>query len=304
MSINVSALNIYNDELSYGLARKAMLEADDVKYFTLWPKVNGNLQLNTVSSTLFGTNDECGHSDTGTTVFAGNVLETLPITFAQDLCAKKAGRYWMGKYDAAVALGESFGSLEEVIMSEKQAVAEYELAKIRWQGNVTTGSGNLGLADGLLKVAQDLSATTVNVTKSAMTASNAITIVDAYAANVPAAIKAVEHRLFLSPADFDIYLVALRNANYFHFSPETTLSEIKHVGSRNLIVTSVNGLNGVASGTGIITTKDNMNLGTLDDAEAMNANLWYSKDENQVKYRNAVTMGVMYTFAEHVVRIA
>lgn len=304
MSINVSALNIYNDELSFGLARKAMLEADDVKYFTLWPKVNGNLQLNTVASTLYGTNDECGHTDTGTTVFAGNSLETLPITFAQDLCAKKAGKYWMGKYDAAVALGESFGSLEEVIMSEKQAVAENQLSLIRWQGDATNGAGNLKLADGLLRKAYELSATTVNVAKTGITASNAITIVDAYEANTPDVVKSMEHRLFLSPADFDAYLVALRNANYYHFTPETTLSEIKHPGSRNLIVTAVNGLVGATSGTGLITYKDNMNLGTLDDAEAMNANLWYSKDENQVKYRNSVTMGVQFTHAEHVVRIA
>ena len=311
MAIDVSALNIYKDELSFGLAKKAVLEADDIKYFDVRTDVNGNLQLNSVASTMYGTNSNCSFTDTGSTVFAGNTLETCDVNFYQNLCARDAQKYWMGKFVAAKALGEEFGSLEEVIMDEKMQVASAELEKIRWQGSASSPSyapvtGNLTLCDGLLQKAYELSANTVNVAKTAITASNAITVIDDIASNIPAAIEGdADLRLFLSPSDFRNYMVALRNSDFRNFDTNSEgVTEILHPGQLTLKVTKVNGLSGVASGTGIITTKANMVLGALVDPNALDASLWYSRDERQVKYAFESRMGVQFVFAEHVVRIA
>lgn len=306
MAIDVSSLSIYKDEISFGLAKKAVLEANDIKYFDVRTDVNGNLQLNSVASTMYGTNANCSFADTGSTVFAGNTLETCDVNFYQNLCAREAQKYYMGKFVSAQALGEEFGSLEEVIMSEKMDVASNELQKIRWQGNTSTGAGNLSLCDGLLAKAYGLSASTVNVAKTAITTSNAIAIVDAIQENIPAAIEGnPELRLFLSPSDFRNYMVALRNADYRNFDVNSAeVTEILHPGSLSLKVTKTNGLAGVASGTGLITVKENMVLGALIAPDALDASLWYSRDERQVKYAFETRMGVQFVFAEHVVRIA
>ncbi len=310
MAIDVSALNIFKDEISYGLAKKAVLEADDIKYFDVRTDVNGNLQLNTINSTMLGTNTNCSFTDTGSTVFAGNVLETCDVNFHQDLCAKEANKYWMGKFVAAEQLGESFGSLEEVIMDEKMGVVSHELAKIRWQGSASSPSyvpvsGNLLLCDGLLQKAAELSASTVNVTKSAITAANAITVIDTYCESIPSAIEShADLRLFLSPSDFRAYMVALRNSDFRNFDTNSEgVSEILHPGQIAIKVTKINGLEGVASGTGLITIKDNMVFGTLVAPESLDASLWYSRDERQVKYAFESRAGVQYVHAEHVVSI-
>lgn len=306
MSINVSALSIYQDEISFGLAKKAILEADDIKYYDVRTDVNGNLQLNTVSTTMLGTNTNCNYADSGTTTFAGNTLATCDVNFYQDMCAREAQKYWMGKFVAAEQLGESFGSLEEVIMDEKMEVASNLLQQIRWQGNVLSGSGNLALCDGWMEKARLISATTVNVAATAITATNAITVVDAYASNIPAAIESKEDlRLFLSPSDFRAYMKALRNANYFQVDTNSVgVTEIIHPGEIALIVTKVNGLSGVASGTGIISHKGNMVFGTLIAPEAADASLWFSRDERQMKYAFESRSGVQFVFGEEVVKIA
>lgn len=318
MAIDVSALSIYHDELSFGLAKKAVLEANDIKFFDVRTDVNGNLQLNNLSSTMYGTNTNCAFTDTGSTVFAGNTLETCDVNFYQNLCARDAQKYYMGKFVAAQALGESFGTLEGLIMEEKMEVASNELQKIRWQGSASSPSymvqsgitGNLTLCDGLLQKAYELSASTVNVAKTALTVSNAIAIIDHISESIPEAIEGKDDlRLFLSPSDFRTYMKALREAKYLQASVQFDanskgIEEIMHPGELALLVTKINGLAGVASGTGIITTKENMVLGTLIAPESLDASLWYSRDERQVKYAFESRMGVQFVFGEHVVRIA
>ena len=315
MAIDVSALSIYKDELSFGLAKKAVLEANDIKFFDVRTDVNGNLQLNTVASTLNGTNTNCSFADSGTTTFAGNTLETCDVNFYTNMCAREAQKYWMGKFVSAQALGQEFGSLEEVIMDEKMEVISNELSKLRWQGiaggtGYASVSGNLALCDGLLQKAYELSATTVNVAKTAITAANAVQVVDDYAANIPASIEdKAELRLFLSPADFRSYMKALRNAKYLEASTafdanSEGIEEILHPGELALKVTKINGLAGVASGTGIITHKDNMVYGTLVGPESMSADLWYSRDERQVKFAFEHRAGVQFVHGEEVVKIA
>jgi len=310
--IDVTALSIYKDEISFGLAKKAILEADDINFFDVRTDVNGTLQLNNVSSTMYGTNTNCTFTDTGSTVFAGNILETCDVNFYQNLCAREAQKYYMGKFVAAQALGTEFGSLEEVIMDEKMGVTSNELQLIRWQGSASSPSyvtglaGNLTLCDGLLQKAYELSATTVNVAKTAITTSNAIQIIDTYESNIPAAIEGSKDlRLFLSPADFRSYMVALRNADYRNFDVNSdAVTEILHPGSLALKVTKTNGLVGVASGTALITTKENMVLGVLVDPNSMDASLWYSQDQRQVKFAAEFRIGVQFVFAEHVVKFA
>lgn len=310
MAIDVSSLNIYKDELSFGLAKKAVLEQDDIKYFDVRTDVVGSIQLNTLSSTMNGTNDNCSFADSGTTKFSGNILTPVDINFYEDLCAKSAQAYWMGKFNSATDMGESFGSLEEIVMDEKMGVIGATLESIRWRG-VATGeatpyasvTGNLTLGSGVLQAAHKLSATTVNVTRVAMTVSNAIATIDAYADAIPAAIESKEDlRCFLSPSDFRIYMKALRNANYFQVDTNSKgVIEIAHPGEIALMVTKVNGLVGAPSGTAIITHKANLVLGTLVSPEAMDASLWFSRDERKVKFASEQAMGIQLVHAEEVV---
>lgn len=311
MSINVSAINVYKDELSFGLASKILLELETLKFVDVLENINGSIQLNNVASTMYGVNAQCNFTDTGSTVFAGNVLTLQSVNFYNDICGMQLNDYWMGKMGADT---DSLGQVEEMILAEKASAVAKELEKQIWQGSESSPSyaavtGNLTLVDGFLQKAYELSASTVNVSKTAITASNAIVVVDtihnSLITNLPDIVDAQDLRLFLSPSDFSAYMQALRNADYRNFDTNSEgVTEILHPGSIGLKVTKVNGLSGAASGTGILTYGANMVFGCKKDPSALASDLWFSKDERKLKYAFESKFGVQFVFAEQVIKIA
>ena len=317
MALNIAALtNPFVDELSFGLAKKVVLGLDILPYIRVETAVNGSLQLNTVDSTIYFTNSTCSTTDTGSTTFAGNVLSTCFIAVNNDICLQDLNKVWYGKYMSKTEMGlTDLGDFHDFILAEKAEKVGEQLNLMIWQGSTSAGAstyqgttvtGNKTLCNGFLQAAYLLSATTVNLTKSAFTASNVIGLVDYIYSQAPAAIKSIDNiRLFVSPADFDIYLTAVRNANWFHGPADFAgLKEISHFGARNLKVTVANGLNGAASGTFILTYGENCVFGCLAESDFMKFDSIYNPFAKKLQINPAFNVGVQFVFGEHVVRSA
>ena len=315
MAVDVNGLNgYYNDELRFEIATKAMLEASDVQYLNVFDNVNGSMLLSTVDTDIYVTNDECAtRTDSGTTVFAGNTLATEPLVIYNEICNKKLQRYFLGKKGASEEGID--GELFQALVNDKLTKSMHEVAKIRWQGSNSSPSyaavtGNLTSQDGFLQKAYEMSASTVNVAKTAITAVNAIVVVDTIASNIPAEIEGAEGlRLQLSPSDFRSYMMARRNSGWLDSSANYDsnaqgVSEIYHAGTDNLIVTKNNGLEGVASGTGLLTYDKNLALGCLKDPATMDFDVYYDKSKDKVCFELYALQGVNFVYAEHVVKIA
>ncbi len=306
MSLNLNALTVYNDELSFGLAKKAVLGFNTRKFIRTETGVHGNMRLNTLDSNLIGSNASCYATSTGTTTLAGNVLTTCQVTFIEDICLDDLRNVWYGNFMSKTALGEDLGQFENFFLEERVGKLGEIIEQIAWRGNYTTGAtGNLLLCDGFLQNALELSATTVNVTKTAMTTSNAIAIVDAYYLAAPEAIKDAEDlRLFLSPADFRTYILALRDAKYFQPTVDfKSTEEINHPGS-NLIVTKANGMLNVGSGTAILSRGSNMVFGTLADSDNTSIEAGYNFHNRLYRFVASTKIGFQFIIAEQVVRAA
>lgn len=313
MGAVVTALNPFLDELSFGLAKSVVFGLDSLKYMTVHPGVNGTMRLNSVDTDVKFVGGTCNVTDSGSTTFAGNILETCLIAVNNNICLEDINQYWLGQYQAKTAYGiNDIGSLTDFIMAEKADKVRKQLELLIWRGSNSATSYRTGLTsnllfcDGLLQKAFELSATTAaNVAKTAITASNAIVVVDTIYANATADMKSAENlRLFLSPTDFDNYLTALRNGNFYHGTLDfANIKEIAHLGARNLKVTMANGLDGADSGVGIMTYQENINFGTLAEKDFMTfEGIWNPYDRIfQVNPRFKV--GVQFTFAERLVRI-
>ncbi len=306
MALDVSALTAYTDEISSGLAKQIVLSADTIQGNLVTKKfgVYGDtFKLNYVKSTMVGTSSACNNTDAGSTVMAQGSISMCPITFPQTICIDTLKSYWYDfemerSYDS-----QSLGTFQEVFTANKMESIAKELDKIAWQGNKDTGTGNLNLCDGFLKTATDLTGE-ITLTRATMSTSNSVSYVNSILALVPAEIlDKVE--LYLSPADFQSYLQDL-TANYKYNAVLIGTEGIKrilHPGSIGLHINSVNGLSGVASGTFIATSKDNIVLAFGADND-MSFNMWYSMDLQALKLNSKTKMGTGFYFPELVVRSA
>lgn len=315
MAIDVSGLSGYfNDELRFQIATKAVLEASDIKNLNVFDNVNGTMLLSTVDTTIYVTNDECStRTDSGSTVFAGNTLATEPLNIYNELCNKKLQRYFLGKKGASEQGID--GELMTALIEDKLSKSEFEIMKIRWQGSNSTPSyaavtGNLTMQDGYLQKAYELSAVTVNVAKSAITAANAVAVIDSYMSNIPAEIEGrLDLALHLSPSDFRSAMVGLRNATFLQSSANYDansegVTEIMWPGQSQCVIRKQDGLIGVASGTALLTYDENMAVGGLKDPAGLDFKVWYSEDDDKVKFNLYALHGVQFVYGEYVVRFA
>lgn len=303
-ALDVSALSTYTDQTT-GLAKEILLNANTIKgniVSVQYGAIGDKVALNVVKSTMYGVTSACGEfSDTGSTVMAQSTVQMCPIKFSQEICLDTLNKYYYSYYMQQQYNSDSLGQFEDVFVANKLEATALEVDKILWRGANDSNpyavvTGNLTLCSGFLQVGYDLSANTINVAKTAITASNGYQIVDHILSQAISgnAVLAEEANLYLSPADFQNYLVSLRGLNLFNYNTMSEgVSEIHHPGSIGLKVIKVNGLNGVTSGTGILTRKDNI-WAVLSDESDLSFKMWYSNDFDALRLMAKLRIGVGY----------
>lgn len=306
MALDLSALTPYTDEISSGLAKQIVLAANTINGDLVTVKygvLGDTYKLNFVKSSMIGTNALCNNTDAGSTTLAQGSITMSPVTFAQSICLEDLRQYWYDyemqrQYDT-----EDLGSEKDVITANKMESIALELDKMIWQGSVSAGSGNLALMDGFVTAAValtgEITVTLVNI--STATLANVIVYMDAIVAALPASIL-LSAELYLSPADFQKVLLALRSINLFNYDTQSTqVTSIHYPGSIGLTIHSTSGLVGAPSGTFIATAKENIVL-AFGGNNDLSYNAWYSMDLQSYKINSKTKLGVGYYFPELVVR--
>lgn len=305
-ALDVSALSLYTDQISNGLAKEILLQANTIKgdIVSIQYGAKGDkVSLNLIKSTMYGVTSACGEfTDTGSTVLSQVNVQMCPIKFSQEICLDTLNKYYYSWYMAKAYNSESLGDFADVFYANKVEATALEVDKILWRGANDSNpyasvTGNLTLCSGFLQVGYDLSASTINVAKTAITKSNGYVIVDDILTQVVASapVLAEECNLYLSPADFQAYLQSLRSLNLYHYDITTAanVSEILHPGSIGLKVIKTNGLAGVTSGTAVATRKDNI-WAVLSDESDLSFKSWYSQDFDALRMMAKLRIGVGY----------
>lgn len=305
-ALDVSALSVYTDQISNGLAKEILLNANTIKdglVSVQYGAKGDKVSLNMVKSTMYGVTSACGQfTDTGSTVMAQQTVQMCPIKFSQEICLDTLNKYYYSWFMEKSFNSESLGDFADVFYANKVEATALEIEKIIWRGANDSNpyasvTGNLTLCSGFLQVGYDLSANTINIAKSAITKANGYVIVDDLLTQAVAgsAVLAEEANLYLSPADFQAYLQSLRSLNLYHFDITTAkdVKQILHPGSIGLNVVKANGLAGAASGTGILTRKDNIWV-VLSDESDLQFTSWYSKDFDALRMQAKLRVGVGY----------
>lgn len=305
MSLNVVGLTAYVDENKMALIKKSVLGGRTLKYITVQPDIKSSATINIINSDLVAQAGACGWSEDGETLLTQQTLSVCPIKVNEAICLDTLEGYYTQKMMNPGSYNEAL-PFEEIYASEKADKINALIDDIIWKGNTSTGSGNLALCDGILALADGAwSASTVdgnvgNVT--AITASNVVDVVDGMVSVIPTDIIGLtDLYLFVGYDTYRTYALALRNANLFHYTGAENQGEdfSQMVPGTNVRMVAVRGLNG--TDRMILTNGSNLYFGTdlLSDSEEFR--IFYSEDNDEVRFRAKWKQGVQAAFPEFVV---
>ena len=305
MALDVSGLSAFTDENKMDLIKKAILTGRSLEFMTIQPDIKSSATINILDSTLVGQAGSCGFNSDGTTVLSQRTLSVDAIKVNESICIDTLEAYYTQKMMNPGSYNESI-PFEQLYSEDKAEKIADMLESIVWKGD-KAGSGNIALADGLLKVI-DAEGTVVDGNVGAVTAATGITagnvveIIDGMVESVPAdIIDADDLILFVGYDVYRVYAKALRNANLFHYTgAENQGQEFSQmVPGTNVKVVAVKGLNG--TNRLILSRVANLYIGTdlLNDAEQFS--IFYSKDNDEVRFVAKLKVGAQVAFPELVV---
>ena len=320
-SIDLSGLSKYTDQLSQALVRESVLGGETFKYITVIPNIKYSDALNKITTSFNAVAGGCGIiSPTGSVAIQQNALTVCPIKIEESVCENDIEQYWLGMFMAAGSYTEDLSPKQfaQVYTADKQAKLQAYMDDLFWKASPTPGrysnDANLALCTGILETLDYTSASMSVIagngtysTNTTMTVANAISIVDGMinAMNSSASQILTENDLtiFLSYADFNTLVVALRNANYFHYTvgqEETGASRwtFMYPGQPVRIV-AVRGLNG--TNKRLLTNAKNLAMGTDLMSDYSSFRIWFENLYDTVYFRAKFKIGAAAYYYQNIV---
>jgi hypothetical protein len=305
MAFVVSSLANYTNEQSTDLLVKALFGSKTASTLQsagqVQVGVKSSATLNLLNSTVFFQADGCGYNPSGSTTFTQRTITVGAVKVEETLCPKTLEAKWM--QTQIMAGSPTMIPFEEQVGTEKSAVIAENIEIAMWQGDTTSGNPNLNRFDGFNKIIAAASPTLANSAPTAFTSitvSNIDDILDQVYANIPARIATKSDLVcFIGVDAFKLMLVNLKNANLFHYAVDASQTmEMVYPGT-NMKLIGVGGL----SGTNKIVagSLSNFFVGTDLANEEEVYKLWYSEDNDEVRFRTTFAYGVQVAYPAEVV---
>jgi len=305
MALDLNALTAYTNENAMDLIKESILRGRTVDLIQVQGGIKSAATINRLSTTLNAQAGACGWSATGSTTLDQRTITVCDIKINESICLNDLEAYYTqvmmnpGSYNTDIPFEQLFAE------NKKDAIMAL-VEDLIWKGD-TNGSGNLALCDGFV-VLFDAGITASSSLYGTFSGSTAITAAEVIAKFDEAVGKIPENIinnddliLFCSYADFRTYAKALRDANLFHYTGAENQGGdfMMMVPGTNVKVVAVRGLNGL--GRFAIASASNMYVGTdlLSDAEDFK--IFYSQDNDEVRFLAKWKIGVQVAWLDEVV---
>lgn len=310
MALDLSALTNYVKENEAQLAAAAIFSAKTASLI----EAKGNVQVGVKSAetinvmttdAVFQAGGSCGFSSSGTTTITQRTITVGKIAIQESICPKAFEAKYTQK---ALRIGSEYDYMAYAKEYTDQKIARIgaALETAIWQGNTASSDGQLNKFQGFATIINALgfggAGDPINGNVSALTTltkSNVRTAVDDIFLSIPAALLDKEDFVIFAGNDtFREYVVALREANLFHYSVEVSNMEVVIPGT-NIKLIGVNGLNGTDYMVGICLS--NMWLGTDMLNEQDRFELFYAKEAKEMRFDVEFKLGVNVAFTDEIV---
>ena len=295
----VSPLTTYTEQQRLPLITKAVFSARSAALFTKQVGIKSAAALNLMDTDAnIAGGDVCGWSATGNTSFTQRNITVGRMKIQEALCPRSLEQYWM---QSQLTAGSQYDGVpfEQAFAEQKALRIAEALENAIWQGNSYFSGVNqlLNAASG-----STVSGNTAAISGSITTA-NVISIFDTIYTRIPQAILTKTDLVMFCGWDTFRTLVMAFKANTGVMYNQVDLQgladgEILYPGT-NIRVIAVPGLLGTNR---IVTTYlGNLFYGTdlLSDEE--NFELWYSKDNDEVRFQAAFKAGVQFAYPDLIV---
>lgn len=307
MAFDLSNLTKYVDETSGGLIYKSILGANTIAKagITLQPNVKSTININLLNSDLVAELSSCSFTGADTTTLKVVPLSVEAISIPRQFCLQDLESYWAQIAIRPGSYNEDL-PLEGVFVAEQGELVSDMIEKMVWVSSKSTGTGNMALTDGFIQ--QIITAGTASgVIQQAIGTYNTTTAVDKvddYVAALPDELIGKEGvKLFMSPANFQTYLVSATKENLYHEPVDGSYENgIRHRAS-SVVVFPAKGLSGVNDKM-VLAESKNLYVATDLENDPENFKQWFSNDTQSLRFLIKFKLGTQIAFPEQVVYIS
>ena len=287
-----SRLKNYLDVNGVEVLTKALFNSESAKYFNIQTGCTAEQPIIRLDSTItLADASTCGFTATGSDTFTNRLLSPKFLKVNKEFCPKTLLKTWAHSEVKMNALGQEM-PFEELLISNNIN----ELAKVNerliWEGDTTSGSGNMLLMDGIVTIAKK----DENTVKQSKGSDTIWQRVQKLWLALPAEI-ADKTTIFMSIANYKQLIVELMNANMFHvFETYDGTYEMTMPGAN----VKVKGVSGITSDTIVATPEDNLYLGVDGESDDETVDLYFDKSSRNFKFVVEYAYCVNYAFSEYV----
>jgi len=304
MSLNVSALADFNNQIAGELVLKMVYGGSTIEYVTVQEGVKFQEPINLFEGSLFMNNSTCVSTASGSATFTQRTIEVCPRTSFDALCLKDLDKKYLGisslergSYNETWALANAYS---ELLVNQFQKANDQFL----WQqvsASYSTFGGTCAVS-GLNRIITGSTSGVVPIPSSSLAAANILATMDTMIATSSADVADRDDlTFFMSVTNFRNYVAGLRAANNFYFDPSSItnrggLYEMAYPFQPNIKVVGTTGLQG--SNRVVLGPAKQIVVGTDLLSDFSEFQLWYDINTDTLRHRISTKLGVNIAYPE------
>jgi len=314
MSLSLGSLTAYTKQLVIPLLTSAVFDAKTQQMIKsggiIIPQAKSVVAIPLMDTDAVFQTDSCSFDPSGTTTFTQRSITVGKVKLEEKICPKDLEAYFTQEALKAGSTYEDFGNadFQAAYLAKKNTRIAAQLETAIWQGDTASATANLNKFDGLSKliaagspVDANVSAYTGVATITTITQSNVIAATEGIYKAIPVAvIQKGDVKIFVGNDWYRLLIMAYRALNMFSYNPQDANASSFILPATNIEIVSTNGLNGTGDAYAISLGNMAMAVDLVD--EETNYNMWYSQDNNDVRFRVAFKMGVNVAFTNECVK--
>ena len=316
MALAFSGLTAYTKQLVKPLLTSAVFDAKTQQMILangiVLSGVKSSVAIPLMETDAVFQTQSCSFDASGTTTFSQRSITVGKIKVEEKLCPKDLEAYFTQEALKAGSTYEDFGNADfaKAYFDKKNVRIAAQLETAIWQGDTTgAGGANLTKFDGLQKLIAGGSPVNANVSGftgvtgspiATVTASNIIAATEGIYKAIPVAVLSKgDVKIFVGNDWYRLLILAYREKNMFSYNPQDSQAASFILPATNVEIVSVNGLNGTGDAYAISLANMALAVDLVDEEGSYK--LWYSEDNNDVRYRVEFKIGVNVAFTNEVV---
>lgn len=314
MALAFSGLSAYTKQLVKPLLTSAVFEAKTQQLILangiVIPNVKSSVAIPLMETDAVFAAQSCSFDASGTTTFSQRTITVGKIKVEEKICPKDMEAYFTQEALKAGSTYEDFGNadFQKAFLDKKNLRIAAQLETAIWQGDSTGATANTNKFDGLQKLIAAGSPVDANVsgytgvaTITTITAANVIAATEGIYKAIPVAVLSKgDTKIFVGNDWYRLLILAYRALNLFAYNPQDSQASSFILPGTNVEVISVNGLNTTGDAYAISLGNIAMAVDLVDEENSYK--LWYSEDNNDVRYRVEFKLGVNVAFTNECVK--